>query len=76
MTIFRKAVRSFLQKKYYSISCCFCKKKVIPIIKNPMEQTTCDSCREYLLHMADNNSSLSEYDYNKIYVDNAKSDSF
>ena len=68
MTIFRKAVRSLLKKIYYYICC---KNKVITI-----EPTICVSCREYLLNMSDDTSSLSEYDYNQIYLDNAKSDSF
>ena len=69
MTLFRKNMQSFYKKIY---NCLFCIKKVSPIQNNEY----CSSCREYLLNQADDNSSISEFDYNKIYVDCAKLDSF
>jgi hypothetical protein len=69
MTLFRKKMQYFYKKIY---NCLFCITKVSPITKNEY----CHSCREYLLNQADDNSSISNLDYNNIYVDCAKLDSF
>lgn len=69
MTIFRKKVQYFYKKLY---NCLFCIKKVSLIQKNENHS----DFREYLLNLADDNSSISELDYNRIYVDSVKLDSF
>jgi len=68
MSIFRKTMRSFFKKIYDYL---FCKKK-----ESPIKEDYCSNCREYLLNQADDNSSMSDLDYHKIYIDSAKIDSF
>ena len=69
MTIFRKKVQYFY-KKIYNYLCCI--KKVSPTQKNEHYS----DYREYLLNLGDDNSSISELDNNKIYVDSVKLYSF
>jgi hypothetical protein len=69
MTIFRKKMQYFYRKIYNYL---FCITKVSSRTKNEY----CDNCREYLLNQADDNSSISDLDYNKIYIDCVKLDSF
>ena len=69
MTLFRKRMKSFYRKLYNLL---FCVKKTSPIPKNEY----CADCREYLLNQAEDDSSISELDYNKIYIDCAKLDNF
>ena len=67
MTLFRKRIQTFYKKIYNFL---FCFKKKSPIPKNEYYS----DCREYLLNQADDNSSISDLNYNKIYIDCVKLD--
>ena len=68
--LFRKKMKSYYKKIYNYLFCCLTKKSSIP------NNELCPNCTEYLLSYADENSSISEFDYNKIYVDSVKIDIF
>jgi hypothetical protein len=70
MNLFRKTMQSIYRKIYNFI---FCISKVSPI---PKTNEFCDNCREYLLNQGEDDSTISDLDYNKIYVDSAKIDNF
>jgi hypothetical protein len=69
MTLFRKRIQTFYKKLYNFL---FCVKKKSSIQKNEY----CSNCREYLLNQSDDHSSISDLDYNKIYINCDKLDNF